>query len=246
MNTKIVPSILAFICLAAGPMTAQVIEVTAAGVGIGTPTPFGTLAVVGSVSSGSNAVAGAGTNISSLQTTSTASHLYLIRSVATWADTWWQWTHDSDNKLKLGFSTVPQAEFSNGSAAFLGNVGIGTTSPSHRLTVVGSVRASSFVGDVNSYADFVFKPEYKLASLPEVEASIKANGHLPDIPSEAEVKRDGLDLVRMHAKLLQKVEELTLYLIEHDKKLEAQKQEIQRVRTQNESLVRKLSELEQR
>lgn len=118
-------------------------------------------------------------------------------------------------------------------------MGIGTTSPSHKLTVVGSVRATSFVGDVNSYADFVFKPGYRLASLAEVEASIKANGHLPNIPSEAEVKRDGLDVVGMQVKLLQKVEEMTLYLVAHEKAL-------QRLRAENEKLLRKISDLEQR
>jgi hypothetical protein len=126
-----------------------------------------------------------------------------------------------------------------GGLSTTGNVGIGTTSPSHKLTVVGSVRASSFVGDVNSYADFVFKPGYKLASLAEVESSINAKGHLPNIPSEAEVKRDGLDVVGMQVKLLQKVEELTLYLVAHDKAL-------QQLRTENEKLLRKISELEQR
>jgi len=100
-----------------------------------------------------------------------------------------------------------------------GNVGIGTTSPGYKLEVAGSVRATSFVANANTYADFVFKPDYKLRSLSEVEASIKANGHLPDIPSEAEAKARGIDLAEMQVKLLQKVEELTLYLVEHDKEL---------------------------
>jgi hypothetical protein len=288
-------------------------------VGIGTTTPTSKLTVAGDIFSvggiyASNATGGnVGTNFGAI-TSSTSSHLYLTRSVATWADTWWQWTHDNDSKLKLGFCGVPQAEFSNGLAVFLGNVGIGTsspghklhisgagadigitdssvtarliasfaagggfletatnhplyfrtnqtvrmtldttgnvgigtTSPTHKLTVIGSVRASSFVGDVNTYADFVFKPGYKLASLAEVETSINANGHLPNIPSEAEVKRDGLDVVGMQVKLLQKVEELTLYLVAHDKALQAQKQDLQKLRTENETLLRKLFELEQR
>lgn len=120
-----------------------------------------------------------------------------------------------------------------------GNVGVGTSSPSHKLTVAGSVRATSFVADVNTYADFVFRPGYKLASLGEVEAAIKAKGHLPDIPSEAEVKRDGLDVARMQVKLLQKVEELTLYLLAHEK-------ELQQLRAENQILRSEVSDLKKR
>ncbi len=102
-----------------------------------------------------------------------------------------------------------------------GNVGIGTISPSHKLQVVGSVRATSFVADTNTYADFVFAPDYRLPSLSEVEAHIQAHGHLPGVPSEAEARRDGIDLAAMQVKLLQKIEELTLHIIRQEKELAA-------------------------
>ena len=63
------------------------------------------------------------------------------------------------------------------------------------------------------WPDYVFRPEYKLQPLPEVARFIAQNGHLPDVPSAADVQRDGLELASMNATLLRKVEELTLHLI---------------------------------
>lgn len=98
-----------------------------------------------------------------------------------------------------------------------GNVGIGTTGPAYKLEVVGTVRATSFVSNTATYADFVFKPGYRLAPLSEVEAHIAEHGHLPGIPSEAEAQVQGMDLAAMQVKLLQKIEELTLHVIRLDK-----------------------------
>jgi len=71
-----------------------------------------------------------------------------------------------------------------------------------------------------AWPDYVFKPDYKLMPLDELEGFIKANSHLPNIPTEAEVKTDGMNVAEMNAKLLQKVEELTLYVIEQQKQIE--------------------------
>jgi len=71
------------------------------------------------------------------------------------------------------------------------------------------------------WADYVFLPDYQLPTLQEVERHIREKGHLKDIPSEKEVEKEGVDLGEMNKKLLAKVEELTLYLIEQNKKLEA-------------------------
>ena len=121
-----------------------------------------------------------------------------------------------------------------------GNVGIGTSSPGYKLEVSGSVRATSFVANANTYADFVFRPGYQLPSLSEVEAAIKRDGRLPDIPSEEEAKAQGVDLARMQVKLLQKVEELTLYLLAHDKTLQTQQRELQELRIENAAMRRQL------
>jgi hypothetical protein len=69
------------------------------------------------------------------------------------------------------------------------------------------------------WADYVFDEDYDLMSLSEVESFIKENKHLPDVPSAKEVKKDGLDVAEMNATLLKKVEELTLHIIELEKKV---------------------------
>ncbi len=81
----------------------------------------------------------------------------------------------------------------------------------------------------SSWPDFVFKPEYKLNSLDDVEKYIKENGHLEGMPTEQEVSQNGVELGDITSKLLQKIEELTLYIIEQNKKivmLEKEKQTV--------------------
>jgi hypothetical protein len=69
------------------------------------------------------------------------------------------------------------------------------------------------------WADFVFEPDYQLPSLQDLETYIKINKHLPDVPSASEVAKEGLDLGEMNKILLQKIEELTLHVIELEKKI---------------------------
>jgi hypothetical protein len=113
-----------------------------------------------------------------------------------------------------------------------GNVGIGTMSPAYKLEVAGTVRASNFISNTTSYADFVFKPDYQLPTLSEVEAHINERGHLPGIPSETEARANGIDLARMQVQLLQKIEELTLHLIAQEKQLKSHQGEIRLLRAQ--------------
>ena len=99
-----------------------------------------------------------------------------------------------------------------------GNVGIGTSAPQYRLSVNGTVQAKEVI--VNSgWADYVFAPGYKLQPLVEVEKFIEQNHHLPDIPSAAEVQENGVSVGGMQVKLLAKIEELTLHVIELEKKI---------------------------
>ena len=110
-----------------------------------------------------------------------------------------------------------------------GGVGIGTRkTQGFALSVYGKIRASDIIKVYphNQWADFVFDKNYKLRPLSEVELFIKKNGHLPEIPSAAQVEKEGVDLGAMDAKLLQKIEELTLYMIALKKENEQMKQEL--------------------
>ncbi|KRB56699.1 hypothetical protein ASD98_08385 [Flavobacterium sp. Root186] len=109
-----------------------------------------------------------------------------------------------------------------------GNVGIGTlTTGTHKLAVEGSIGAREIKVQATGWSDFVFKKEYNLPTLEEVEKHIAEKGHLKDIPSEEEVLKNGINLGEMNSKLLQKIEELTLYSIQQNKKIEEQAKEIE-------------------
>lgn len=101
-----------------------------------------------------------------------------------------------------------------------GNVGIGTPIPQEALSVNGKIRAKEIkVEGGDNWPDYVFSKGYKYKTLPEIDLFIKANGHLPDMLSAKDVKNNGIDLGDMDKKLLQKIEELTLHLIDKDKQL---------------------------
>jgi hypothetical protein len=106
------------------------------------------------------------------------------------------------------------------------NVGIGVTNPNYTLTVNGGIGARAINVTTENWADFVFSKDYPLPSLESVEDHIKSKHHLPGIPSETEALNDGIDLGKMNVKLLQKVEELTLYIIEQQKEIKSIKQQM--------------------
>ncbi len=108
-----------------------------------------------------------------------------------------------------------------------GNVGIGTTDPKAKLSVEGTIASEEVrvLPDISQYPDFVFADDYKLRPIKEVEDYILKNKHLPEIPKAEEVK-DGIALGEMNSKLLQKIEELTLYIIEQNKEIEKLKERL--------------------
>ena len=107
------------------------------------------------------------------------------------------------------------------------NMGIGTTNTQgYRLAVAGNVIAEGVKVELQgNWPDFVFEKDYDLPRLKEVKAFIAAYGHLPNIPSAQKVREEGIDLGDMNAKLLQKIEELTLYIISQNHEIEKLKEE---------------------
>ena len=112
-----------------------------------------------------------------------------------------------------------QSNFFSG-ASFGGNVGIGTVNPVNKLDVNGTIHSKEVKVDMAGWPDFVFKKDYNLPTLEEVEKHIREKGHLEHIPNEQEVLKNGINLGEMNAKLLQKIEELTMYMIEIKKENE--------------------------
>jgi len=94
------------------------------------------------------------------------------------------------------------------------------------MAVNGEVRAKKVRVLQSPWSDFVFEKDYKLMPLADVEKHIQDNGHLPGVPSAEEVQKDGISLGDMDAKLLEKIEELTLYLIDAKKEIETLKKQV--------------------
>ena len=99
------------------------------------------------------------------------------------------------------------------------NVGIGTTNPAHKLSVNGTIQSKEVIVETG-WADYVFDENYKLPSLGEVEKFIQHNNHLPNMPSAKEVEEKGLHLGDTQRRMMEKIEELTLYVIELQKEIE--------------------------
>ncbi len=104
-----------------------------------------------------------------------------------------------------------------------GNIGMGIANPgSYKLAVNGTIHSKEVKVDLIGWADYVFKEGYSLPTLEEVENHIKEKGHLINLPSAAEVEANGVQLGEMNKLLLEKIEELTLYIIQQEKELQQQ------------------------
>lgn len=114
------------------------------------------------------------------------------------------------------------------------NMGINTmsTDPAYKLSINGGVRANEIRVEAG-WADYVFDEDYNLRSLKEVEAYIKENNHLPEVPTAKQVADNGIKVGEISALLLKKIEELTLYLIEKDKQIDKLNQKLNKLIIKN-------------
>lgn len=138
------------------------------------------------------------------------------------------WWLGRDNDASVGLNNGLGFYSPNAGVALMmkddGRVCIGCTTPptDAKLTVLGAVFATKVkVSAGTGWADFVFEDNYKIPSLPSLEKYIREHKHLPEIPTAKEVIEKGIDLGEMNVKLLQKIEELTLHVIEQNKRIEA-------------------------
>lgn len=120
------------------------------------------------------------------------------------------------SSTKLTFNTAT----SNNCMTILtnGNVGIGTINPTYKLDVAGSIRAQELIVETIG-ADFVFADDYQLRPLSEVKAFIAENKHLPEIQSAQEMQENGVSVSELQTQLLQKIEELTLYILQQEERI---------------------------
>jgi hypothetical protein len=112
----------------------------------------------------------------------------------------------------------------------------------HKVLINGSAIATEFwVKSFLNWPDYVFSPSYQLMSLSEIEAFLKIHGHLPNMPSAIEIATNGFNLAEMQAKSFEKIEELTLHMIEMEK---AHEQEIAQLNSTINHLIQRIEQLE--
>ena len=141
-----------------------------------------------------------------------------------------EYVNDNDEGHGLNFwktqdannNTINHVLFLCEESNYKGNVGIGTSKPKHKLSVNGTIQAKELIVTTlaSDWPDFVFDPEYKLTNLHELGKYIEREKHLPGVPSTNKIGEEGIKVGEMNAILLQKVEELTLYVIELQKQID--------------------------
>jgi len=150
--------------------------------------------------------------------------------------------------LSVWNTTTPNIALSatvGGTSYFQGNVLMGKSfqvNSAYKLDVAGNVRANQIVVNTTG-ADFVFDPSYRLYPLSSLGKYIEKNHRLPEIASAKQMQAEGLNVGDNQIKLLQKVEELTLYLIEKDKQLKELNKQVMDQQRINQSLQRQINKL---
>ncbi|NER13995.1 hypothetical protein GWK08_11125 [Leptobacterium flavescens] len=137
-------------------------------------------------------------------------------------------------------SNLPTVDWQARDLMAAGSLGIGTTGvvPGFRLAVAGNVVAEEVRVDLQAnWPDYVFENNYNLPTLKEVEEYIRQKGHLKNIPSAKEVEENGIMVGQMNAMLLRKIEELTLYTIQQEKKIKKLEEENKSLKDINKRLL---------
>lgn len=181
-------------------------------IGIGTITPTTKLEIIGTSQ--------AGHEIGTLKLTSATTNQFLYMGY--------------DDRYSAGYlqSVKPGTSQQNILIAPNGgNIGIGTYTPSYKLDVCGTIRAKEVKVDLLGGCDFVFKNDYKLMNLNDLEKFVKTKQHLPEIASEKEMIENGVNMKEFQMKLLQKIEELTLYTIEQNKRIQSLEKTVKKLKS---------------
>ncbi|MGN7759301.1 hypothetical protein ACTJIV_17650 [Chryseobacterium sp. 22532] len=161
------------------------------------------------------------------------------------------WSGGSNNYFGFGISTASLDYFSQGQHRFFvgynGSPGIEvlTLKANGNAALQGKLEAKEVKVTLTPTADFVFEKDYDLPKLEDVEKHIKENKHLPEIASAKVMEQEGVNIGEFQIKLLQKIEELTLYSIEQNKQIKKLQEENQTLKSQSEKINKLEKQLEQ-
>ncbi|WNM20198.1 hypothetical protein [Flavobacterium capsici] len=199
---------------------------------------FPTTNIVG----GSNVtITGSGTTTSPYQISSVDTSLYANNGVINQATTVGGNRVVDMNDRNIWFNTSTSA--TNGKLYIGSSPNYNNATGSYKLFVEGGIMTEKVkvaLRSTNNWADYVFEKDYNLLPLNEVEKYIQKNKHLPGVKSAEELAENGLDIAEMQSKHMEKIEELTLYIIEQNKKLQQQNDEIQLLKNQMNEIIQKM------
>jgi hypothetical protein len=225
--------------LALGNIGANSANLTVSGkVGIGVANPAASLDVAGNVKI-THTATGSALNVSSstgpaisLTTTHAAGYSYAMQVGASQPYTKALGVFDN--------SATPTETFrvyANGRTFINGNVGIGKLEDSgYMLDVAGTIRACEVLVESNGWCDYVFEDNYELRSIDELESYVKENKHLPNIPAASVVESEGQSLGDYQMRMMEKIEELSLYVIELNHGVKDLNQKVQELEAENSQL----------
>jgi len=194
-------------------------------VGIGTTLPSQKLSVLGNMAlypSGTTPNGNYNGSLMITKPTSSNQFINLVKGTTAWS------IGVKGNNYAIGPGNTTDGSFTPSFVITPGGyVGIGTTSPDKSLTVNGTIHAKEVLVDYAiPFPDYVFDKHYTLRTLYDVDAFIKDKGHLPDIPSADDVEGKSINVADLQIRLLQKIEELTLYAVDQQKRLDEQQARI--------------------